>query len=78
MPMDKSIAIKLSLFAFVLLAISACEKTPRTVGDLSHKIRTVTYSIEDKNKITRIELDGEFGLTRHIISSQRRKRYIRY
>lgn len=59
--MDKSIAIKLSLFAFVLLAISACEKTPRTVGDLSHKIRTVTYSIEDKNKITRIELDGEFG-----------------
>jgi hypothetical protein len=59
--MDKGIAIKLSLFALLLLAIFACEKAPRSVEDLSHKIRTVTYSIEDEIKIARIELDGEFG-----------------
>jgi hypothetical protein len=59
--MDKSVAITLSLFAFVLSAFFACEKTPRTVEDLSHKIRTVTYSIEDEIKIARIELDGVSG-----------------
>jgi len=59
--MCKRIVITLSLFALLLLANFACEKTPRTMDDLSHKIKTVTYSTENETKIARIELDGEFG-----------------
>jgi hypothetical protein len=58
--MGRVIVIKAVSVIFLLVSLAACERTPRNVEDLSHKIRTVTYSEEHEMKIARIELDGLF------------------
>jgi len=59
--MDRNVAIKVLIVAFSLFMILGCEQRPNRIEDLSHKIRTVSYSVENTIKITRIELDGVFG-----------------
>jgi hypothetical protein len=62
--MTRYITIRLARLAFVVLSlftIYACERTPKSIEDLSYTIRTVTYSEEKETTIARIELDGVFG-----------------
>jgi hypothetical protein len=59
--MKRFALIKAVFVIFLFVALSACDRTPRNIEDLSHKIRTVTYSEERDLKIARIELDGLFG-----------------
>jgi hypothetical protein len=60
--MGRNIIIRLALIVVVsLFMIPGCEQRPKSIEDLSHKIRTVSYLVENNVKIVRIELDGVFG-----------------
>lgn len=59
--MNYRFTIQAAILLLSLVMIIACDRTPKNIEDLSHKIRSVAYSEEDDIKIARIELDGVYS-----------------